>query len=83
MLGLVAYLLILLAPLVEAMRAPASPERRGLVVIAAALTAGYFVMGLTNAVFGILTLTTMYAAVCLVIGLTSRGISRGHTATAL
>lgn len=67
--GLLSYALFLFAPLVEALRAPSSSSRNGLIVIAAALTIGYFVMGLTNAMFGILTVTTYFAAICVVIGL--------------
>ena len=70
--GLVAFCLFLFAPLVDTMRAPASPTRKGLIVLVAALTAGYFVMGLTNAMFGILNLTVYFAAICVVVGLVSR-----------
>jgi O-antigen ligase len=30
------------------------------------LVSGYFVMGLTNAMFGILTLTNFYAVICVI-----------------
>lgn len=71
MLGLLSYCLFLFAPLAEVLRAPPSPSRNGLVVVAAALTAGYFVMGLTNAMFGILTLTVYFAAICVLLGILS------------
>ncbi|MGV8834005.1 MAG: O-antigen ligase family protein [Devosia sp.] len=70
--GLLSYFLFLLAPLVEALRAPFSATRNGLVVVTATLTAGYFVMGLTNAMFGILTLTIYFVAICVVIGILSQ-----------
>ncbi|WP_158409520.1 O-antigen ligase family protein [Devosia psychrophila] len=70
--GLLAYFLFLLAPVVEAVSAPASATRGGLIVIAASLSAGYFVMGLTNAMFGILNVTVCFAAVALVISVLSR-----------
>lgn len=76
LLGLVAYFLFLLAPLVEALRSAQSATRSGVVVVAAALTAGYFVMGLTNAMFGILSVTVYYSAAALAIGLTSQGLPR-------
>lgn len=71
-LALIAYCLFLFAPLVEVLRAPASDNRAGLIIVVAALTAGYFVMGLTNAMFGILNLTVYFAAICVVVGLLSR-----------
>jgi O-antigen ligase len=67
-LGLLAYSLFLLAPLVEIWRGPVTSSRRGLVVVFASLAAGYFVMGLTNAVIGILTLTVFYAAIAAIAG---------------
>ena len=66
-LGLIAYFLFLLAPLAEALRTPDPETRKGLVVVSAALVLGYFVMGLTNAMFGILNLTVFYAAATLVV----------------
>lgn len=65
--GLIAYFLFLFAPLAEAMRTPHPETRKGLVVVSAALVLGYFVMGLTNAMFGILNLTVFYAAATLVV----------------
>jgi len=71
--GLISYGLFLLAPMVEMLRAPASPSRKGLLVVVAALTAGYFVMGLTNAMFGILTVTVYFSAICVLVGVLSQG----------
>ncbi|MBJ3785047.1 O-antigen ligase family protein [Devosia sediminis] len=67
--GLVAYGLLLLAPIVEALRAPPSAHRSFTIVLTVTLVAGFFVMGLTNAMFGILTLTTTFAAICVMVGL--------------
>jgi O-antigen ligase len=71
-LGLVAYALLLLAPVAEAMAAPASSRKRGVIVIATTLAAGYFVMGLTNAMFGILTVTVVYTAICVVVAMATQ-----------
>ncbi|MGK2226373.1 MAG: O-antigen ligase [Devosia sp.] len=67
-LGLVAYGLFMLAPLAEVMRAPPSATRNGLLVVVGTLIAGHFVMGLTNAMFGILTVTVYFAAICAIVG---------------
>lgn len=67
--GLVAYGLFLLAPIVEIVRAPYKPGKKGSVVLVATLVSGFFVMGLTNAMFGILTVTVTFAAICVVTGL--------------
>jgi len=65
--GLVAYFLFLLAPLVEVFRMPRSPERTGLLVVIGVLVIGYFVMGLTNAVIGLLTLTVQFSAISVLV----------------
>jgi O-antigen ligase len=67
--GLVAYALFILAPIVEALRAPASDHKPMSIVLAVTLVTGFFVMGLTNAMFGILTLTTTFAAICVIVGM--------------
>lgn len=70
--GLAAYFLITLAPLVEAIhgyRCGASPW---VLVLSLTLVAGFFVMGLTNAMFGILNITTVFAAMCVAVA----GLSR-------
>lgn len=67
--GLVAYGLFLLAPIVEIIRAKDKPGKKGSVVLVATLVSGFFVMGLTNAMFGILTVTVTFAAICVVTGL--------------
>lgn len=68
-LGVVAYFLFLLAPLAEVLSARQSRTRDRLVVVVSTLTVGYFVMGMTNAMFGILTVTVLFAAICVIIGL--------------
>ncbi|WDR07146.1 hypothetical protein PSQ90_06860 [Devosia rhodophyticola] len=72
--------MFLLAPVVEALRAPHSAKRFGLIVIAATLSVGYLVMGLTNAMFGILNVTVCFAALSLVVGLLSHRPQSGQTA---
>src|SRR5690606_4982713 len=67
--GLAAYVLLLLAPVLEALRAPASALTPWAIVLALTLISGFLVMGLTNAMFGILSVTTTFAAICVVIGL--------------
>lgn len=67
--GLVAYALFLLAPIVEVVRAPGSAAKPRILVLVSALVAGFFVMGLTNAMFGILTVTVTYAVICVVAGI--------------
>jgi len=75
-LGLAAYMLFLWAPLVEALRAPNTSHRAGLVIVSSTLVVGYFVMGLTNAMFGILNLTVFYAAATLVVALLAQNGER-------
>ncbi len=75
-LGLAAYMLFLLAPLVEALKAPNTSRRAGLVVVSATLAVGYFVMGLTNAMFGILNLTVFYAVATLVVALLAQNVEQ-------
>ena len=70
-LGLVAYFLLLLAPIVEVFRAPHPSVRAERSVVIITLVAGYLVMGLTNAMFGILTVTTLFAAICVLAGVLS------------
>lgn len=71
-LGLAAYFLFLLAPMVETLRSALGANRRALIAFTATLTTGFFVMGLTNAMFGVLTLTVLYATFSAVIGTASR-----------
>lgn len=59
--GLLAYAVLLAAPVVAALRAPAGPARTATLILAVTFTIGYFSMGLTNALFGILSLTVLYA----------------------
>ena len=65
-LGLVAYALLMLAPLVELFRAPPSVQRSWSIVLVFTLVAGFAGLGLSNAMFGILSVTVSYAAICLV-----------------
>lgn len=67
--GLVAYGLFLLAPIVEVVRAPGSAAKPRILVLVSTLVAGFFVMGLTNAMFGILTVTVTYASICVIAGI--------------
>lgn len=63
-LGLAAYFLFLAAPIVETFRRGAWHRRGGAALyLALILVSGFFVMGLTNATFGILSQTTLYAFV--------------------
>ncbi|MEO8685148.1 MAG: O-antigen ligase family protein [Devosia sp.] len=61
LLGLVAYALLIVAPLVAVWRLPPGQPRFAVLLLAVPLTIGYFSMGLTNALFGILSLTVLYA----------------------
>lgn len=70
--GLVAYALFLLAPVIEVARSADSVARPRIMVLVTTLVAGFFVMGLTNAMFGILTVTVSYAVICLVTGILVR-----------
>jgi len=68
-LGLVAYAFFLLAPIVEVVRSAKTEARARILVLVSTLVAGFFVMGLTNAMFGILTVTVSYAVICVVTGI--------------
>ncbi|HTM79251.1 MAG TPA: O-antigen ligase family protein [Devosia sp.] len=59
--GLLAYGMLLLAPIVQAVRAPPGRQRSGVLLLALSASGGYFAMGLTNAMFGLLTHTILYA----------------------
>lgn len=67
-LGLVAYAFFLLAPIVEVVRSAKTEARPRILVLVSTLVAGFFIMGLTNAMFGILTVTVSYAVICVVTG---------------
>jgi len=60
LMGLVSYALLLAAPLVSAFKAM-GPWRGPIIYLGVTLPCGYFAMGLTNAMFGILTQTTVYS----------------------
>lgn len=70
--GLVAYGLILLAPIVESLQMPKGHQRSWAILISTTLVAGFFIMGLTNAMFGILTITVTFAAICGIVGFLSK-----------
>ncbi len=60
-LGLVAYLLLLAAPGLALFGARAPAHQRALIVGSLVVGAGYLGIGLTNAVFGVLPQTVLYA----------------------
>ncbi|WP_332689150.1 O-antigen ligase family protein [Devosia sp.] len=62
-LGLAAYLLILVAPIVEVVRRGIWMRHPDALYLALVISTGFFCMGLTNATFGILSQTTLYAFV--------------------
>lgn len=66
-LGLVAYFLILLAPLFAVRWREEGAGPRASRFIAVTICIGYFIMGLTNAMFGILPLTVLYSVVIAVL----------------
>jgi O-antigen ligase len=70
--GLVAYGLILLAPIVEALTMSKGRQRSWATLLATTFISGFFVMGLTNAMFGILTITVTFAAFCAIVGFLSK-----------
>ena len=59
--GLCAYALIIAAPVVASWRAVNVSSRRAAMLLGVPLAIGYLAMGLTNATFGILTLTVLYS----------------------
>lgn len=65
--GLIAYGLFIAAPVLEMRRGTRSMQSKGIIIVGTTLIAGYVMMGLTNAMFGILTLTCSYAAIAVVI----------------
>jgi O-antigen ligase len=76
-LGLVAYLLLLLAPVVGGLRARGA-SRPAAIYLGIVASVGYFGMGLTNAMFGVLTQTVVYAVMlALIAALAAAG--RGET----
>lgn len=66
-LGLLSYLLILAAPLVGGVLAQ-GPRRPELIFIGLMASSGYLLMGLTNAMIGILTQTILYAVMLALVG---------------
>lgn len=62
-LGLVAYAFILVAPIVEVIRRGMWRRHRNALYLALVVSVSFFCMGLTNATFGILSLTTLYSLV--------------------
>lgn len=79
-LGLLAYALLLVAPLVAGLSTQGR-WRKPAIYLGSVASIGYFSMGLTNAMFGILTQTTLYAIVLSLIvslALASRDIACDH-----
>jgi O-antigen ligase len=79
-LGLLAYALFLLAPIVEVLRRPRSWPA---IHLALSISAGYLAMGLTNAMIGILSQTVLYGfCLALVVHLAGepRAASRAESA---
>ncbi|NGP16851.1 O-antigen ligase family protein [Devosia aurantiaca] len=66
-LGLLSYALIILAPLIGGLRT----RRADALFIGLMATAGYFTMGLTNAMIGILTQTMLFGLMLALIGMLS------------
>lgn len=62
-LGIVAYVLILVAPIAEVLRRGMWGQHRSALYLAFVVSTGFFCMGLTNATFGILSQTTLFAFV--------------------
>ncbi|SMQ60458.1 O-antigen ligase [Devosia lucknowensis] len=71
-LALIAYGLFIAAPIVEVLRTAEGKARKGLIVVVCSLVFGYFIMGLTNAVLGMVTLTVLYSCIAVIVGLASR-----------
>jgi O-antigen ligase len=67
LLGLLSYALIVLAPLIGGLRA----RRPDALFIGLTATTGYFTMGLTNAMIGILTQTMLFGLMLALIGMLS------------
>jgi O-antigen ligase len=70
-LGMISYTLLLLAPLAGAWRVR-SPARPAVLYLAVMASSGYLLMGLTNAMFGILTQTVLYGLMLALIVVLSR-----------
>ena len=62
--GVAAFMLFVGAPLVEAIRAPEWEGKPWMVAIAVTQVLAFVVMGLTNAMFGILTVTVTFTTIC-------------------
>jgi O-antigen ligase len=67
LLGIVAFVLILLSPFFALLRAKGTEKRRAIVILSLTLGVGYFTLGLTNAVFGILPQTLLYGILVAVV----------------
>jgi O-antigen ligase len=72
LLGLLAYACLLVAPLAAVDWRGRTPATRAAAYIAVTVCLGYFVMGLTNAMFGLLSQTVLYAVVIAVVICLSR-----------
>jgi O-antigen ligase len=74
--GLVAFVLLMLAPMAEAWRVRATAQGPALLAYALMMMSGFIVMGLTNAMFGILTLTNYYAIICVITAILAEKATR-------
>lgn len=75
-LGLVAYAAFLLAPAVDAMTASRAHARPAALYLAVVVPVGYAAMGLTNAMFGVLTQTILYGFCLALVAHLARGEER-------
>lgn len=60
MLGLAGYVILIVAPFLVLAGMPAQHRRQGL-LLGLTISVGYFILGLTNAMFGVLPQTVLYA----------------------
>ena len=65
--GILAYAAFILAPVVASGHRAELPRQRAGQFIAAAAAAGYVAMGATNAMFGVLSLTVLYAVMTILV----------------
>lgn len=73
--GLVAYFAFLAAPLLAVIGMPKSDMQRAAFLGGIIITVGYFALGLTNAMFGILPQTTLYAVLLSMVIVMSRPVN--------
>lgn len=71
LIGLLTYSLFIAAPALGGIRA-ASVHRRAAILLGSMTSMGYLIMGLSNAMFGILTLTVLYGTSLALVALLAR-----------